>query len=186
MESNRELFDKYSREVYRTCYYMVHDTCDAEDLTQEVFITIFRSNRENIKYLKAWIMKITVNHCLNHLRRRRNYQDKVAAYPYLLSGQEEKPVDRQAEDRESAAEWAAHMSRLPDKIRAVLTLRYMHDFSLPEISGLLSIPLGTAKSRVHKGLKLMRGILQEAGVQSDKGGGSAYEKNRKYAEASIK
>lgn len=186
LESNRELFDTYSREVYRTCYYMVQDAGDAEDLTQEVFITVFRSNREKIEHLRAWIMKIAVNHCLNHLRRRRNYQEKIAAHPHLFTGQEEKSVDRQAEERESAAEWAAYMSRLPVKIRAVLTLRYMHDFSLAEISGLLSIPLGTTKSRVHKGLKLMRGILQEAGVQSEEGEGETYECNRKYAEASFK
>jgi RNA polymerase sigma factor (sigma-70 family) len=186
LESNRELFETYNRDVFRTCYYMVHDAADAEDLTQEVFITVFRANRENVEYLKAWIMKITVNHCLNHLRRRRTLQEKVSAHPYLFTGTEGKPVDRLAEERESADEWAGYMKSLPDKIRAVLTLRYMHDFSLAEISGLLSIPLGTTKSRLHKGLRLMKGILQEAGVELQDREGESYGKSRKCAEASVK
>ncbi|MFF2909626.1 RNA polymerase sigma factor [Paenibacillus sp. NPDC057934] len=186
MESNRELFEAFNRDVYRTCYYMVHNAADAEDLTQEVFITVFRSNREHIEHLRAWIMKITVNHCLNHLRRRRSLNEKVADHPYLFTGNEEKPVDRLAEERESTVEWAGYMKRLPDKIRAVVTLRYMHDFSLTEISGLLSIPLGTTKSRLHKGLRLMKGILLEAGVHTQDREEEAYGQNRAYAKASIK
>ncbi|MNF16711.1 RNA polymerase sigma factor [compost metagenome] len=62
----------------------------------------------------------------------------------------------------------------------------MHDFSLAEISDLLSIPLGTTKSRLHKGLTVMRRILQEAGVQLELKEGEAFEKVRKYAGASFK
>ncbi|AET57903.1 RNA polymerase sigma factor [Paenibacillus terrae] len=183
MESNRELFDRYQRDVYRTCYYMVHDPSDAEDLTQEVFITLFRSNREHIEQLKAWIMKVTVNHCLNYLKRRNSLHTKVSANPHLFTGIESKPVDRLVEERESAEEWAVYMNRLPAKIRAVLTLRYMYDFTLGEISELLSIPLGTVKSRTHKGLRLMERILRDAGVQLPEWEGDNYEQNRRNLEA---
>ncbi|MGP0576456.1 RNA polymerase sigma factor [Paenibacillus peoriae] len=186
MESNRELFDLYQRDVYRTCYYMVHNASDAEDLTQEVFITLFRSNREQIEQLKAWIMKITVNHCLNYLKRQKSLHLKVSANPYLFSGAEGKPVDRLVEERESAEEWAVYMNRLPAKIRAVLTLRYMHDFTLAEISKLLEIPLGTVKSRTHKGLKLLEQILRDAGVQIPEMEGENYEQHRKGIEAQVK
>ncbi|MDQ0494094.1 RNA polymerase sigma factor [Paenibacillus brasilensis] len=186
MESNRELFDLYQRDVYRTCYYMVHNASDAEDLTQEVFITLFRSHREHIGQLKAWIMKITVNHCLNYLKRRNSLHMKVSSNPHLFTGTESKPVDRQVEERESAEEWAAYMNRLPAKIRAVLTLRYMHDFTLAEISELLAIPLGTVKSRAHKGLRLMERILRDAGAHIPEMGGENYEQRRKSIEAQIK
>ncbi|MHB0883464.1 RNA polymerase sigma factor [Paenibacillus sp. SEL1] len=186
MESNRELFDLYQRDVYRTCYYMVHNASDAEDLTQEVFIILFRSNREQIERLKAWIMKITVNHCLNYLKRQKSLHLKVSANPYLFSGAEGKPVDRLVEERESAEEWAVYMNRLPAKIRAVLTLRYMHDFTLAEISKLLEIPLGTVKSRTHKGLKLLEQILRDAGVQIPEMEGENYEQRRKGIEAQVK
>lgn len=187
MESNRELFETYQRDVFRTCYFMVHDAADAEDLTQEVFVTVFGSPRRNVEHTKAWIMKITVNHCLNFLKRRQSYYKKIAANPFLFAGNEGKAVDRQVEEREAAEEWKSYLERLPAKIRAVLTLRYMHDFSLAEISDMLSIPLGTAKSRHHKGLRLMKKMLQEAGVQIEQERlVDHYENHRSYTEASIK
>lgn len=186
MESNRELFETYNKDVYRTCYYMVHDAADAEDLTQDVFITVFRSNREHVEHIKAWIMKITVNHCLNHLKRKRTLQQKITDNLHFFNKTAETAVEQQIEQRETEVEWAQYMSKVPIKLRMVLTLRYMHDFSLAEISDLLSIPLGTTKSRPHKGLTVMRRILQEAGVQLELKEGEAFEKVRKYAGASFK
>ncbi|MNV78278.1 ECF RNA polymerase sigma factor SigW [compost metagenome] len=83
-------------------------------------------------------------------------------------------------------EWAKYLSQLPVKLRMVITLRYMHDFSLAEVSDLLSIPLGTTKSRLHKGLKVLRRILLEAGVQIERKEGESYEKVGEYAGASVK
>ncbi|WP_339319362.1 RNA polymerase sigma factor [Paenibacillus sp. FSL R10-2734] len=185
MVTNRELFEAYNKDVYRTCYYMVHDAADAEDLTQDVFITVFRTNRENVEHMKAWIMKITVNHCLNYLKRKRTLQQKVSDNLYLFKKSPEVPVDRLIEQRETTMEWAKYLSQLPIKLRMVITLRYMHDFSLAEVSDLLSIPLGTTKSRLHKGLKVLRKILLEAGVQIEQKEGEAYEKVREYAGASV-
>lgn len=186
MESNRELFETYNKDVYRTCYYMLHDVADAEDLTQEVFITVFRSNRENVEHIKAWIMKITINHCLNHLKRKRTLQQKITDNLHFFGKTADTPVEQQIEQRETEVEWAQYMNQLPIKLRLVITLRYMHDFSLAEISDLLSIPLGTTKSRLHKGLKVMRKILLESGVQVEIEEGETYEKVRKYAGASVK
>lgn len=186
MQSNRELFETYNKDVYRTCYYMVHDAADAEDLCQEVFITVFRSKWENVEYLRAWIMKIALNICLNHLKRTRSLQKKVTENLYLWKGQAEATVEQTFEEKETAEEWASYMSCLPVKIRAVLTLRYMHDFSLAEISEALSIPLGTAKSRLHKGLRLMESILKDTGVDDEERREEFYEQTGKYIEASTK
>ncbi|UQZ32959.1 RNA polymerase sigma factor [Paenibacillus sp. PK3_47] len=186
MQSNRELFEAYNKDVYRTCYYMVHNAADAEDLCQEVFITVFRSRWEDVKYPRAWIMKIAVNTCLNHLKRSRSLQKKVTENLHLWKSRQEATVERAIEEKETAREWGGYMSQLPVKIRAVLTLRYMHDFSLAEISEALSIPVGTAKSRLHKGLKLMKDILQEAGIEDDERREEYYEQTGKYIEASTK
>ncbi|WP_342562468.1 RNA polymerase sigma factor [Paenibacillus sp. FSL R7-0345] len=187
MQSNREIFEAYSKAVYRTCYYMVQDAADAEDLCQEVFITVFRSQWQNVEYTRAWIMKITVNTCLNHLKRSHSLRQKLAQNLHLWgrNGSEE-PVERLIEQKETAQEWAGYMSRLPAKIRAVLTLRYMHDFSLAEIAEALSIPVGTAKSRQHKGIKMMREILNEAGFQDEEWRGIHHEEAGNYAGAAIK
>ncbi|OMD53039.1 RNA polymerase subunit sigma [Paenibacillus borealis] len=186
MQSNRELFETYNKDVYRTCYYMVHDAADAEDLCQEVFITVFRSKWEDVKYPRAWIMKIAVNTCLNHLKRRRSLQQKVAEHMLLLKGRAETPVELLIEEKETALEWSSYMTRLPVKIRAVLTLRYMHDFSLAEIAEALYIPVGTAKSRQHKGLKMMKKMLQEAGEHAEAGEEVLYEIGGRCAETVLK
>ncbi|KWX75688.1 RNA polymerase subunit sigma [Paenibacillus riograndensis] len=187
MENNRELFETYNKDVYRTCYYMVHDAADAEDLCQEIFITVFRSNWQSVEYLKSWMMKITVNTCLNHLKRRRSLQQKVAANLHFFQGKSVvNTVEGLIEEKETSREWMIHLSRLPVKIRAVLTLRYMHDFSLAEVSEALSIPLGTAKSRLHKGLKLMKNVLLETGIPEQEWKGEHYEQAGACTQASIK
>ncbi|QWU15008.1 RNA polymerase sigma-70 factor, ECF subfamily [Paenibacillus sophorae] len=180
---DRELFETYNRDVYRTCYYMVHNAADAEDLCQDVFIAAFRSRREELGNPKAWILKIAVNHCLNHLSRRRKLKLKVEDNRHLLAGDANKPVDRIVEDRETAGEWAVYLERLPVKIRAAITLRYMHDFSLSDISEMLSVPVGTAKSRLHKGLRLMKKMLEKEGHAEEEGN---YEEAGRRAHASVK
>lgn len=186
MLSQRELFETYNKEVYRTCYYMVHDAADAEDLCQEVFITVFRSNWQNVEYLKAWMIKITIHTCLNHLKRQRSLQQKIAANLHLFMGRLETPVEKLFEQKETTMEWGSYMSRLPVKIRAVLTLRYMHDFSLAEISDALNIPLGTTKSRLHKGLKMLKEMLEDADEPLEPGEGALYEIHRASAGAALK
>ncbi|WP_150266425.1 RNA polymerase sigma factor [Paenibacillus tepidiphilus] len=186
MKSSRELFETYSKEVYRTCYFMVHDAGDAEDLCQEVFITVLRSPWRDVKYLRAWILKIAVNACLNHLKRSRSLSRKVSDHAFMLAGREAEAPEEVAEEREQAERLAEAMERLPDKIRAVLTLRYMHDLSLAEIAEALSIPLGTAKSRQHKGLKLMKELLKNSGMLESEGGNGVYEQAGTYTEAALK
>ncbi|MNN78486.1 ECF RNA polymerase sigma factor SigW [compost metagenome] len=95
-------------------------------------------------------------------------------------------VEGLIEQKETSQEWAIHLSRLPAKIRAVLTLRYLHDFSLAEVSEALSIPLGTTKSRLHKGLKLMRNVLLETGIPEEEWKGEPYEQAGACTQASIK
>jgi RNA polymerase sigma-70 factor (ECF subfamily) len=131
-------------------------------------------------------MKIAINTCLNHLKRKTSLQQKLTANLHLFKGSPETAVERLVEQKETKLEWAGYMSRLPVKIRAVLTLRYMHDFSLAEVSEALSIPLGTAKSRLHKGLRLMKSLLQETGVLDELWKGEDYEQAGRCAETAIK
>ncbi|WP_028592141.1 RNA polymerase sigma factor [Paenibacillus massiliensis] len=187
--TQKELFESYNKQVYRTCYYMVHNEADAEDLCQEVFISIFRSDWERVEHLRAWIMRIAVNRCLTHLktRRRREAKDMLVQSQYRSTDQEGKALDLLVEEREAAEELATDMMQLPPKIRAAISLRYMHDFSIADIAEILSIPVGTAKSRVHKGLKLMKLIMSKRDYvihRSNKGG--CHEAYREPTEAAIK
>ncbi|MFM9277909.1 RNA polymerase sigma factor [Paenibacillus jiagnxiensis] len=187
--TQRELFETYNKQVYRTCYYMVHNASDAEDLCQEVFISVFRSNWEHIEHLRAWIMRIAVNRCLTHLKSQRSRQAKdfLVQSQYSPIEHEGKALDLLLEEREAAEELAGDMMQLPPKIRAAVSLRYMHDFSMADIAEILSIPVGTAKSRVHKGLKLMKLILskREFAIHRSEEGG-CHEAYREQTKAATK
>ncbi|AJS61418.1 hypothetical protein UB51_06010 [Paenibacillus sp. IHBB 10380] len=155
----------YNKDVYKTCYYMLHNASDAEDVCHDVFITVFRQDWRRIEYIKTWLMRVTANQCLNHLKRNRSLKMKEQMNQQLSHGSFGKSIDSVIEERETAEEWSGFMSQLPHKIRVVISLRFVNDSSLSEISEILQIPLGTVKSRLHKGIKLMRKILDEHGYE---------------------
>ena len=144
---------------------MLNNVSDAEDVCQDVFITVFRQDWQQIEFIKTWIIRVTVNHCLNHLKRNRSLRMKEQRNQQLYQVTFDKSIDSVIEEREMAKEWSGFLSQLPHKIRAVVSLRYVHDLSLSETSNILQIPIGTVKSRLHKGMKLMRKILDEHGYQ---------------------
>ncbi|MBN3524893.1 RNA polymerase sigma factor [Paenibacillus apiarius] len=159
--TDREFFERYNKEVYRTCYYMLRDASDAEDICQEVFMKALTSGWQQVEYLKTWLMRITVNHCLNHLRRRKTRRMKEKMLLLFQREQAEPSALSMVERQETEDEWKRRMAQLPDKIRAVVTLRYTNDFALAEIAEILEIPIGTVKSRLNRGLKLMKVMLNE-------------------------
>ncbi|MGF7048020.1 RNA polymerase sigma-70 factor (ECF subfamily) [Paenibacillus sp. DS2015] len=166
--TDHELFQKYNKDVYKTCYYMLHNASDAEDVCHDVFITVFRQDWRRIEYINTWLIRVTVNQCLNHLKRSRSLRMKEQMNQRFSRESLWKTVDSVIEERETAEEWSGFMSQLPYKIRVAVSLRYVNDFSLTEISEILQIPLGTVKSRLHKGMRMMRKVLIENGYEDFK------------------
>ncbi|MBD8499535.1 RNA polymerase sigma factor [Paenibacillus sp. CAU 1523] len=140
---------------------MLRNVSDAEDVCQEVFIKALASGWEQVEYLKTWLMRITVNHCLNHLRKNKSRVMKEKLLLLFQREQVEPSVLVIAEQKEADEEWKQRLAKLPDKIRVVVTLRYTNDLPLTDIADILHIPVGTVKSRLNRGLKLMRVILDE-------------------------
>lgn len=156
--TERELFDSYHKDVYRTCYYMLRHAQDAEDACHDIFITVFRQQWSSVEHIKAWLMRITMNHCLNVLRKNKTKRDKqkLVQIQHDQSAERTKTPDDIVIERVEAEEYAALLHQLPDKLRAVVTLRYSGDMTTSEIAEVLHIPAGTVKSRLHKALKLLR------------------------------
>jgi RNA polymerase sigma-70 factor, ECF subfamily len=160
--TEKELFDCYNKDIYRTCYYMLKNAQDAEDICHDVFVTVFRQDWQSVKHLRAWIMRITMNHCLNLLKRNQTQQKKKSQVRLL---QEQtmsmaKSVDTIVLEKAATEEWEELLKQLPDKLMAVITLRYIGELSVKEIAETLNIPVGTVKSRTNKALKLMRKKLE--------------------------
>jgi len=161
--TERELFDSYNKEVYRTCYYMLRNAQDAEDVCHDVFVTVFRQDWKRIENIRAWIMRITMNHCLNLLRKNQTKREKQPQVQWLHEHKAAsiKSIDAVVLERETSAEWEKLLKQLPDKLLAVVTLRFIGELSVAEIADTLHIPQGTVKSRLHKALKLMRKKLEQ-------------------------
>ncbi|OXM85717.1 RNA polymerase sigma factor [Paenibacillus rigui] len=159
--TERELFEMYRKDIYRTCYYMLRRAADAEDVCQEVFITVFRHDWRKVEFLKTWLIKIAMNHCINHLRKENRFIHKVNMWNRMVrfTGREEKLTEVIVEEKETVVEWRELMQQLPVKIRAAISLRYLNECSLSEIAAILDIPVGTVKSRINKGLKLMKSLI---------------------------
>ncbi|KQO04602.1 RNA polymerase sigma factor [Paenibacillus sp. Leaf72] len=182
--TERELFEQYNKDVYKTCYYMLRNAADAEDICQEVFVTAFRKEWRQVEQLKAWLLRLTVNCCLNAIRRSKNGRLKESLSEWLSRRQPE-TVEQVVEKRETDQEYSRLVQQLPLKIRSVIALRYMQEQTLPEIADILGIPVGTVKSRLHKGLKLMKQSLESSSTHN-KQGGLSYEAIRERNDSAFK
>jgi RNA polymerase sigma-70 factor (ECF subfamily) len=154
------VFQDYRKMVFKTAYLMTGSKEEAEDILQEVFVSVWRSrNTFNPKKgkLTTWIYRITVNQCLSRRRRRK---------PALLSLEEKsinlpdiKPEERPEEVLVTRLEYerlVKAMNALDGRHRSVLVLRYFNDLSYDEIAQVIGIPLGTVKSRISQALRSLR------------------------------
>ncbi|WP_019635301.1 RNA polymerase sigma factor [Paenibacillus fonticola] len=167
--NDRELFKAYKEQVYRLCYYMLQNRGDAEDVCQEVFVKAILADRSQIRELRPWLLRIASNECNSLLKRRRNGWVKETL-AYLLSRPEiSNSVEENYDARETRAAFHGLLSSLPDKIRIVVILRYANELTIPEISKVIQIPEGTIKSRLNRGMELLRKKLGPIEKQKKKG-----------------
>ncbi|WP_454191874.1 RNA polymerase sigma factor [Paenibacillus sp. Marseille-Q7038] len=169
--TERELFDTYNKEIYRTCYYLLQNAQDAEDACHDVFVTVFQQDFQKVEYVKAWLMRITTNHCLNLIKKNRKKREKQHHIQQLHEEKKtsSKLLETIVEEKSTTADWQKLFKELPDKFLVVITLRYINDLTLAEIADVLHIPVGTVKSRLHKALKIMRNKLEEEDFYDLKG-----------------
>lgn len=160
--TEHELFHTYNKDVYRTCLYMLKNSQDAEDVCHDVFVTVFRQDWSSVTNLKAWIMRITMNHCLNVIRKNKTKHEKQGQLQWLhdQASRAVSPVDSIVVNKLSYDELERQLLQLPEKLLSVVTLRYIGDLSIKEIAETLRIPQNTVRSRLYKALKLIRKKLE--------------------------
>lgn len=150
------LFQQYKNVVFKNAYLITSSREEAEDILQEVFVAVWRSrqtyNPDKSK-LTTWLHKITVNKCLESKHKKR--------VPFVslkgIDTPETRLTDEILVNKQEYERLIEAMNSLDTKHRVVLVLRYFNDLSYEEIAQTVSIPLGTVKSRIHQGLKLLRG-----------------------------
>jgi RNA polymerase sigma factor (sigma-70 family) len=152
---------EHSARVYRLAYRLTGNRHDAEDLTQEVFVRVFRSlSAYTPGTFEGWLHRITTNLFLDQVRRKQRIRfdalpDDAAD---RLPGREHGP-ERAWEHNNLDRDVQAALDQLPPDFRAAVVLCDIEGLSYEEIAATLDIKLGTVRSRIHRGRAQLRDAL---------------------------
>jgi RNA polymerase sigma-70 factor (ECF subfamily) len=151
----------HSSRVYRLAYRLTGNRHDAEDLTQEVFVRVFRSlSTYTPGTFQGWLHRITTNLFLDLARRRQRIRFDALPddAPERLPGSEPSPAEAY-DDRHLDADIQAALEALPPEFRAAVVLCDIEGLSYEEIAATLGVKLGTVRSRIHRGRSQLREAL---------------------------
>jgi RNA polymerase sigma-70 factor, ECF subfamily len=148
----------YWKRVFNIAYKFVAQYEEAEDLTQEIFVKLFRAlpTYDRRAQFDTWLTRVSRNLCIDHYRRRRREEKKVTddVDPDAV------PIDEllwrpdtALEQRAAVAMVRQALAKLPPTYRDAVLLRDIHELSYEDIALRLKLPEGTVKSRINRGRK---------------------------------
>jgi RNA polymerase sigma-70 factor (ECF subfamily) len=168
-----ELVRAHTRRVYGLCYRFTGKDSEAQDLTQDVFLRVFRalsSFRATEGAFTTWLARLTRNLLIDHYRRTRNERvtDSIEEQlPGVEAGTADSvpavPMrpDRAVAGREASELLQSALSKLSPELRETIILRDLQEMEYREIAGVLAIPEGTVKSRLNRGRAELARLLKK-------------------------
>jgi RNA polymerase sigma-70 factor, ECF subfamily len=164
-----EIVEIYKNSVYHLCYRMIGNQHEAEDLAQEAFLRAYvniKSFNQELKF-STWLFRIATNLCIDRIRKKKPdyFLDAEVSGTEGLTMYSQIPSttplpENQLESLELQATVQKEILKLPEKYRSVIVLKYIEELSLNEISEILDLPLGTVKTRIHRGREALRKQLR--------------------------
>ena len=157
------LIRQYELGVFRLALSIVGDEAEANEVTQETFISALRGlrNYQEQRSFKAWLFTIALNHSRSHLRKRK-VLEKLKASATLLFRLDERrqtlPEEMVIQNQKEAVLWH-ELNKLDERHRLVVILRYFQELSTAEIAEVLNIHEGTVHSRLHTARERLRSAL---------------------------
>lgn len=157
-----QLVLRHQRYAFNLAYRVLGDYAEAEDVTQEAFVRVWRglSGFRGQARFTTWLYRIVHNLCLNRLPGLRRELLQTEPLEEVLADSDPSPADL-FDVREQMAFLHAQLDRLPEKYRLVLTLRYLQHLSYDEIATALEVPMGTVKTHIHRARQLLRERLRQ-------------------------
>ena len=169
----RELVERYQRKVYSICYGMLKNPDDSLDVSQEVFIKVYRNiekfNQQSSFY--TWLYRITVNMCIDHIRKNKRvkvveYDDAISREAsggddFLLPSKLGLHPDKVYGRKELREKMLEALESLGEKHRTILILREIDGLSYEEIADVLNISKGTVMSRLFHARKYFQEAISE-------------------------
>ncbi|MFL6448739.1 MAG: RNA polymerase sigma factor [Bryobacteraceae bacterium] len=162
-----ELIKSYSRRVYAICYRFTNSDNEAQDLTQEVFLRVFKSLgsfRSGEGCFTVWLTRLTRNLLVDHYRRTK--RDRLTdGIEDKLSVLEERTAQVSRTDgllagREAGELLQAALQKLSPELREAVILRDLQELEYREIASVLNVPEGTVKSRLNRGRAELAKVLR--------------------------
>jgi len=155
------IYEKYHRRTYSLCLRMTSSQTEAEDLTQEVFIQLFRKvgSFRGDSAFSTWLHRLTVNQVLMHFRRRSVKNEKVSddgEMPEQTVHGTANPNKMPVVDRIALKK---AIGELPNGYRNVFVLHDVEGYEHEEVARMMGISVGTSKSQLHKARLKLRGLL---------------------------
>jgi RNA polymerase sigma-70 factor, ECF subfamily len=160
MPSWDELVRQHADRVYRLAYRLSGNQHDAEDLTQETFIRVFRSVKNyQPGTFEGWLHRITTNLFLDMVRRRARIRMEALPEDYDRVPADEPNPEQIYHDARLGPDLQAALDSLPPEFRAAVVLCDIEGLSYEEIGATLGVKLGTVRSRIHRGRQALRDHL---------------------------
>ena len=160
MPSWDELVRQHADRVYRLAYRLSGNQHDAEDLTQETFIRVFRSVQNyQPGTFEGWLHRITTNLFLDMVRRRARIRMEALPEDYDRVPADEPNPEQIYHDSRLGPDLQAALDSLPPEFRAAVVLCDIEGLSYEEIGATLGVKLGTVRSRIHRGRQALRDYL---------------------------
>ena len=176
IEGDKDAFEElivlYEKKVYNICFRMSGNREDALDLSQEVFIKVYRS----VKSFKAdsmfstWLYRVTMNVCVDYSRKTRSQARQISLYsqegkggiPIDIPDERFNPEEYAEKEDRARMVWNA-INMLSPEHKRILILREISGKSYVEIADILEMEEGTVKSRISRARENMRRILSDSG-----------------------
>jgi RNA polymerase sigma-70 factor (ECF subfamily) len=179
-----ELVRRYQDRLYNLLLNLVHHPQEAEDVSQEAFARAFEKLTQfrGSSSFYTWLVRIALNELNN--RRRRGTAHPTVSYGTAFGEDVEAPVTsrdlgpaEEAERSELAVRVREALRQLPEDYRHAVILVDMDELPYEEVAELLGIPVGTVKSRVHRGRKMLRDLLENL-IEKTRPSAAAWERQR--------
>ena len=155
-----ELVRRHERKAYNLAYRMLGRPEDARDATQDAFVSAYRRlpDFRGQAAFGTWLHRITVNACYDMLRKRQR-EPELSETPEV-----EDPVADPADTAAAVADVQAALLTVPPEFRAVLIMCDVEDLPYDAVAEALEVPVGTVKSRLHRGRVALADALSEPGT----------------------
>ncbi len=164
-----EIVEIYKDKVFQLCFRMLGNRHEAEDIAQEAFLRAYvniQSFNIDLKF-STWLYRIATNLCIDRIRKKKpDYfldaevagTDGLTMYSQIAA--DTRLPEEDVESLELQETIQNEISKLPEKYRSVIVLKYIEELSLNEISEIMDLPLGTVKTRIHRGREALRKQLR--------------------------